>query len=52
MYNSPEKYALKYKAIKARGVRALGMWTADSARGDATVAAAPWAALPSLIVHP
>ena len=46
-YDDPETLATKYAAIKARGVRAVGMWTADSAGSDAEVAAAMWASVPA-----
>ena len=45
-YDGPETLATKYAALKAAGVRAIGMWTADAAGDDAGVAAAMWRAVP------
>ena len=46
-YDDPQTLAAKYAAIKAAGVRGVGMWTADCAGNDASVAAGLWGAVPS-----
>ena len=46
-FDDPTTLATKYAAIKAAGVSAVGMWTADSAGSNAAHAAAMWAAVPS-----
>ena len=45
-FDDPETLAVKYAALRAAGVAALGMWTADSAGDNASAAAAMWRALP------
>ena len=45
-YDDAETLRLKYAAIKAAGVNAVGMWTADSAGNNASIARALWDAMP------
>ena len=44
-FDDPKTLAVKYAALRAAGVAALGMWTADSAGDNASIAAAMWRAL-------
>ena len=46
-YDDKDTLAKKYSAVKKAGVRAVGMWTADSAGDEAANAAALWSAVPS-----
>ncbi len=46
-FDDPQTLAAKYAAIKAAGVRGVGMWTADCAGNDASVAAGLWGAVPT-----
>ena len=45
-YDNPATYKKKYDKAKAKGLRALGMWTADSAGMDKTKTQPMWDALP------
>jgi hypothetical protein len=37
---------MKYKAVKALGVKGLGVWTSDAAGFNQKLEASMWAALP------
>ena len=46
-----ETLTAKYAAIKAAGVRGVGMWTADCAGNNASDAAALWGSIPKPVVR-
>lgn len=45
-YDDGETLAVKYKAVKALGVKGLGVWTSDAAGFNRELETSMWAALP------
>ena len=45
-WDDPATFTRKYNYVKGRGVRALGMWTADSVGDDPNVVAGMWSVIP------
>ena len=46
-FDDPETLAPKYRATKAAGMRAIGMWTPDATRWNAMAAREMWGAIPA-----